>query len=99
VWEYTGLSQEQFFSGHISGAQRLPNGNVLICEGTSGRVFEITPRGETVWEWVTPFVTMNMGHARPWIFRAYRYSPDYPGLAGRVLDPARYAELNRLHGL
>jgi hypothetical protein len=99
VWEYTGLSQEQFFSGHISGAQRLPNGNVLICEGTSGRVFEITRRGETVWEWVTPFVAMNMGYARAWIFRAYRYSPDYPGLAGRTLDPARYAELNRLHGL
>lgn len=99
VWEYTGESPEQFFSGHISGAERQPNGNVLICEGSSGRVFEVTPRGETVWEWVTPFATIILGRSRPWIFRAYRYGPDFPGLASRSLDPARYADLNRLHGL
>jgi hypothetical protein len=28
---------EHFFSGHISGAERQPNGNVLVCEGASGR--------------------------------------------------------------
>jgi hypothetical protein len=32
----------QFFSGHISGAERQPNGNVLMCEGASGRVSEVT---------------------------------------------------------
>jgi hypothetical protein len=99
VWEYTGEPPEQFFSGHISGAERQPNGNVLICEGTSGRVFEVTRRGETVWEWVTPFATLIQGRNRPWIFRAYRYPPDFEGLAGRTLDPAHHADLNRLHGL
>lgn len=34
-----------------------------------------------------------------WVFRAYRYGPDYSGLAGTDLDPARYADLNRLYGL
>ncbi|HET6319410.1 MAG TPA: arylsulfotransferase family protein, partial [Chloroflexota bacterium] len=99
VWEYTGEPREQFFSGHISGAQRLPNNNVLICEGTSGRVFEVTPRGETVWEWINPFLTLNRGSQGPWIFRALRYGPEYAGLAGRSLDPARLADFNRLHGL
>ena len=99
VWEYAGDPPEQFFSGHISGAERLPNSNVLICEGASGRVFEITHRGETVWEWVTPFTTTTQGRARAWIFRVHRYAPDFPGLQGRSLDPSRYADLNRLYGL
>lgn len=99
VWEYGGEPPEQFFSGHISGAERLPNGNVLICEGASGRVFEITHRGETVWEWVTPFSVTTAGRTRAWIFRVHRYAPDYPALQGKTLDPARYADLNRLYGL
>jgi hypothetical protein len=99
VWEYAGEPPEQFFSGHISGAERLPNGNVLICEGASGRVFEITHRGETVWEWVTPFTTTTQGRSRAWIFRVHRYGPEFPGLQGRSPDPSRYADLNRLYGL
>ena len=99
VWEFGGDPPEQFFSGHISGAERQPNGNVLVCEGASGRVFEITRRGETVWEWVTPFVTNTAGRMRPWIFRAHRYAPDQAGLEARSLDPARHADFNRLYGL
>jgi hypothetical protein len=30
------------FSGHISGAQRLPNGSTLVCAGEAGHLFEIT---------------------------------------------------------
>src|ERR1051326_2623871 len=99
IWEYTGEPPEQFFSAHISGAERLPNGNVLICEGASGRVFKITRRGETVWEWVTPFVTTTNERRRAWIFRVHRYAPDFPALHGRSLDPDCYADFNRLHGL
>jgi hypothetical protein len=99
VWEYAGEPPEQFFSAHISGAERQPNGNVLICEGASGRVFEVTRRGETVWEWVTPFVINNQGRLRPWLFRVYRYAADFPALQGKALDPDRYADFNRLYGL
>jgi hypothetical protein len=99
IWEYVGEPPEQFFSGHISGAERQPNGNVLVCEGASGRVFEITRRGETVWEWVSPFVTTTAGRQRAWIFRALRYAPDDPALRGRSLDSATYADFNRLFGL
>ena len=48
-------SQGAFYSSHISGAQRLPNGNTLICEGRTGRIFEITAQGEVVWEYVNPY--------------------------------------------
>jgi hypothetical protein len=99
VWTYTADPPEQFFSGHISSAERLCNGNVLICEGASGRVFEVTQRQEIVWEWVSPFVTNILGSQRTWLFRAYRYGPDFAGLRGRTLNAEAYTALNRLHGL
>lgn len=100
AWSYEGSPPEQFFSGHISGATRLPNDNTLVCEGTSGRLFEITRSGETVWEWWSPISNPRpQGHSVRWLFRGYRYGPDHPGLAGRTLDPGALASLNRLNGL
>jgi hypothetical protein len=88
VWEYTDPSLFDFFSPYISSAQRLANGNTLICEGCHGRIFEVTPEGEVVWEYVSPyFVTepfFHRGFRDPpelgatglnnWIFRAFRYT-------------------------
>ena len=100
VWSYRGAPIESFFSGHISGASRLATGNVLICEGTSGRLFEVTRKGEVVWEWVNPFVNNNSsGDPTVSIYRAHRYDADHPALADRDLDPKRFADLNRLNGL
>jgi hypothetical protein len=100
TWSYQGDPPAQFFSGHISGATRLPNQNTLVCEGTSGRVFEVTRGGEVVWEWWNPvYNTRPNGDTMGWLFRAYRYAPDHPALAGRDLDPNRLADLNRLYQL
>lgn len=100
VWQYTADPDIQFLSAHISGADRLTGGNVVICEGATGRIFEITPKGEIVWEWISPFSARRPnGMLISWVFRAYRYGLDHPGLAGRELDPNRYRELNRAHGL
>jgi hypothetical protein len=100
TWSYQGDPPAQFFSGHISGATRLPNQNTLVCEGTSGRVFEVTRGGEVVWEWWNPvYNTRPNGDTMGWLFRAYRYAPDHPALAGRDLDPERLADLNRLYQL
>ncbi|MEE8363140.1 MAG: aryl-sulfate sulfotransferase [Dehalococcoidia bacterium] len=99
VWEYSAQPEEEFFSAHISSAERLPNGNVLVCEGAAGRLFEITPRGEVVWEWVNPIVNTVREAPSVAIFRAHRYGPDFPALSGRALDPRAHFELNRLHGL
>ncbi len=99
VWQYTADPPYQFFSSHISSAERLPGGNVLICEGSAGRLFEVTPRGETVWEWINPFVSRVDGFLRPRIFRAHRYTADHPAIAGQNLAPGRYSDFNRLHGL
>jgi hypothetical protein len=78
VWEYHDQSLFDFFSPYISGAQRLPNGNTLICEGCDGRIFEVTPDGLVVWEYVNPHFFPEAG--RPglnnWVFRAFRYTPE-----------------------
>ncbi|MGE0601217.1 MAG: aryl-sulfate sulfotransferase [Dehalococcoidia bacterium] len=99
TWQYEANPRQQFFSGHISGAHRLPNGNTLICEGTSGRLFEVTASGEIAWEFINPMHHALGPMRQSWVFRAYRYGPDYGGLADRSLDPAAHADLNRLHGL
>jgi outer membrane protein assembly factor BamB len=76
VWEYRDQSLFDFFSPYISGAQRLANGNTLICEGCDGRIFEVTPDGQVVWEYVNPYLATEPG--RPglnnWVFRAFRYT-------------------------
>ena len=54
VWSYSGTEQQRFYSGHISGAERLSNGNTLICDGEQGRVFEVTPQGKIVWDFLNP---------------------------------------------
>jgi len=54
-WRYEGQESEPFFSSACGLAQRLPGGNTLITESDYGRAFEVTPEGEMVWEYYSPF--------------------------------------------
>jgi hypothetical protein len=54
VWSYAAPKKTDFFAPFISGAQRLPNGNTLICSGTNGTLFEVTPHEEIVWKYINP---------------------------------------------
>ncbi|MEJ2647654.1 MAG: aryl-sulfate sulfotransferase [Sedimentisphaerales bacterium] len=102
VWEYMETNPCTFYGGFISGAQRLPNGNTLICVGPKGRFFEVTKEGEVVWEYINPFFDINVGiparGRHNMVFRAHRYGLDYPGLKGKRLNPEKYEMLNRLYG-
>jgi outer membrane protein assembly factor BamB len=102
VWEYKDKIPWNFYSSFISGAQRLPNGNTLICEGAKGRFFEVTREGETVWEYRNPFYfdtpILNFGINNR-VFRTHRYDPEYPGLKGRGLDPKKFNGLNFIYGV
>jgi len=73
-WEYTSEPEESFLSRYISSAQRLPNGNTLICEGSKGRLFEVTPEKEIVWDFVNPY---GNEHTRTNVYRCLRYSQEY----------------------
>jgi hypothetical protein len=54
VWSYSAPKKSDFYSFFISGAQRLPNGNTLICSGANGTIFEVTPEKEIVWKYLNP---------------------------------------------
>ncbi len=104
VWSYTNPGT--FYSNFISGQQRLPNGNTLIAEGMTGRIFEIMD-DRKVWEYVNPVVRtgpleqgtpippFSQGNERlqTAVYRSYRYAPDYPGLRDKDLTPMGTIEL------
>ena len=100
-YTYTAPVQTDFYSRILSSAQRLPNGNTLICDGDDGYFFEITPNEQIVWEYVnpvTPTGILSQGDdptASPNLtFRVLRYASDYPAFAGRTLTPSAPVELN-----
>jgi hypothetical protein len=106
LWSYTAPTKSQFFSMFMSGAQRLRNGNTLIATGYDGTIFEVTPQKEVVWKYLVPMdferdrdtTEPFAGEGNP-IFRAYRYTPDYLGLAKRDLTPGKtIEELERKDG-
>lgn len=74
VWEYRDNPPFNFFSAYISGARRLPNGNTLITEGHFGRIFQVTPSGEVVWEYINPhFAANEQGYVVNSVFRSTHY--------------------------
>lgn len=87
VWVYIDNPPQNFYSPYMGSAQRLPNGNTLLTEGSFGRIFEVTPNGDVVWEFVVPqFGSFGKGVGldssqgpNNSIFRAYRYEPDILG--------------------
>src|SRR5579884_2036171 len=105
VWSYTAPKKADFYSMLLSGAQRLPNGNTLICSGSNGTLFEVTPDGKIVWKYLNP---IRGGYGPPRTqqgsdgqfgpvgggstFRAYRYGKDYAGFAGKDLTPGKPIE-------
>ncbi len=54
VWSYVDEMPPAFFSPYMGSGERLWNDNTFICESAFGRLFEVTPEGETVWEYVIP---------------------------------------------
>jgi hypothetical protein len=65
TWSYTATPPTSFYADFISGAQRLLDGNTLICDGPAGRFFEVTPEGTTLWQYVNPYPS-------PWLHRVFK---------------------------
>jgi hypothetical protein len=92
AWRYPpraggpGGTSGSLYSSFISSAQRLPNGNTLITEGGDGRLFEVTPKHEIVWEYLNPYTQkkrpMNM------VYRAYRVPYDWAPQAEKPQETA-----------
>ena len=94
TWIYTSKSNQSFFSHIGSSAQRLPNGNTLICADTEGHLFEVTAAGDLVWEYINPVTKEGPVKTLPdsypmtnSVFRAYRYAADHPAFVGHDMTP------------
>jgi hypothetical protein len=92
-WEYkdTSTGGLGFFTPFMGSAQKLRNGNVLVCEAATGRIFEVTMGGELVWEFVVPqlqdyrgvmaaeeleeMMRIGFSNQSNAVFRAYKYAP------------------------
>jgi Arylsulfotransferase (ASST)/Secretion system C-terminal sorting domain len=90
-----------FFSHFLSSAQQLPNGNILICSGSTGYFFEIDSNNDKVWEYINPVSTSgvlsqgdNPFETGNIVFRAIRYPLNYAAFDGRDLTPGNPIELN-----
>ena len=78
VWSYEETPSLALFSPIMSNAQRLWNGNTMITEGISGRLFEVTPQGEVVWEYVNPYFSGPTARDQQnAVCRAYRYPQEH----------------------
>jgi hypothetical protein len=100
-WTYDGFPNDQFFSANISGANRLQNGNTLICVGRDGHIIEIDPDNNIVWDYINPIKSTGPAVQGTMItnnslFRAYRYATDYPAFEGKDMTPGDPLELNPL---
>jgi hypothetical protein len=102
AWQYAATPPRSWYAALISGCQRMPNGNTLVCSGTQGTLFEVTRDSQLVWKYVNPVCESGpMYQYEPvppgsnQVFKVRRYAPDYPGFAGRNLEPGSPIERYR----
>ena len=99
---YSSNEDNDFTSGILSGAIRLPNENLLICDGNSGRLFEMNSTNDIVWNYIIPMNNttgeissqgdvLESGNST---FRGIKYSTDYEGFTGKDVTPGDPIESN-----
>jgi sugar lactone lactonase YvrE len=106
AWSYQATNTSDFFADKISGAQRLANGNTLICHGPLGTFFEVSKEGKIVWEYVNPIVGNSIiaqgakvpsdpsGGTQNSTFRATRLVANDSALSGKDLTPQKTIEMS-----
>jgi hypothetical protein len=72
VWEYKGTADHPLETLIRGSDERLANGNTLITETGAGRIFEVTPEGKIVWEYMNPIRAGDNDSLIPIICWAHR---------------------------
>ena len=107
AWTYQANPPSSLYAQDISGAQRLPNGNTIICQGTLGTFYEVTSDGAVAWKYINPVDQTGAltqgdyipddpthpGEKMNSVFRVYKYPPDYAAFTGRDLTPGDFIEI------
>lgn len=100
-WSYSNPESSSFFSKTISSAQRLPNGNTLICNGNSGQFFEIDKDKKIVWEYQNPVcneggITQDRSLCQ-YVFRCGLYPTNYSAFTQkRIATPSTTTGMNAI---
>lgn len=101
--EYVYELVDTLVSPRLSGAQVLPNDNILVSAGYHGHVVEIDSNDNVVWQYKVPIngagVHSTQGNpvtTTKNIFLMKRYQPNYIGFDGLDLTPGAPIELNPL---
>lgn len=80
-WIYTAENPFTLFALVLSGVQRLPNGNTLICNSLYGVFYEVTPESEVVWQYTNTFHYHSLYNIDSTdVPNVKRYPLDYPGV-------------------
>jgi hypothetical protein len=80
TWIYTANPPSSFYAGRFSGAQRLPDGDTLICNGVAGKFFEVTPDGATVWQYTSEYPTPLTNNVFKIVYVPPELPPELPDL-------------------
>ena len=99
LWRYVDTTEQYFYSKNVSNGQMLEKGHVLICQGASGRIFEIDEKKNIVWQYVNPLTPG--GIAKPGevvetnrMFRAVFYKKQSKALRHKKLNGGATLETN-----
>lgn len=96
VWSY---APSGFYATNLGSAQRLPNGNTLLCQGTTGTFYEVNAGKTVVWKYVSPVTSSGItqqgktpgggvGMQPNQCFRACKYALDFAGFKGKTITPS-----------
>ncbi len=93
-WSWNGIIMgDTVYEPSKSGVISLPNGNLVLCETSKGRVSEITKTGEHLMTYINPVGNIIYSqydeidvNANP-TFRAEKYPKDHPAFDGRDMSP------------
>jgi len=97
-WSYTADPPSSFYASFVSGAQQLPNGNLLINDGAHGTFFELNDQNQQLWKYVNPVTIFGIaaqgalvvnpaGNGTNSVFRATKYPKSYPAFIAKDLKP------------
>ena len=96
-WTYDANDSTDVHAMFISSSNRLQNGNTFVNFGPQGKFVEVTPDGEVVWEYWSPYIgdvklpgglsPQPVGPFKFAVFRATHIEANHPALTGKDLAP------------
>lgn len=96
---YQYVLADTLYAPRVSGAQVLPNDNMLITSGSNGRIIEIDDQETSVWDYLVPITRLGMIveqgtllNRGATVFKLNKIAPDHPGLTNKILTPGNPIE-------